>query len=126
MPTEACSKRGPPLGQRWRRAHGGQVDVGLQLWFLGRFLVLPALDIGEAREIADGQRSCITEDGRPSIASYGIRTTAEISEIRGGDPPEVDTVSGVVGDLRAVRMEVAALFYEDAGPAIAADGSDTC
>ena len=100
--------------------------MALQLWLLGRFLILPAFNVGEAREVADGQRPCIAEDGRPSIAGYGVGTTAEISEVRRGDPPEVDTVSGVVGDLRAVQMEVAALFCEDTSPAIAAYSSDTC
>ena len=85
---------------------------------------MPAIDIGEAREVADNQqRPRVAKEGRSSIASYGVGTKPEISEVRNGDPPEVDTVSGIVGDRCAVQKEVGALLQGDAGPLIAADGS---
>jgi hypothetical protein len=37
----------------------------------------------------------------------------------------METVSGIVGDRNAVQVEVGALFREDAGSVIAANGSDT-
>ena len=87
--------------------------------------ILPAIDFGEAAEVADDQRPRITKDRGSSIASYGVSTAAEISEVRSGDPLDVDTVSRVVGNRSAVQMEVGTLFREDASPVIAADGSLT-
>ena len=82
--------------------------------------ILTALHIGEARQVADGQRPLVTKDGGASIAGYGVAGT----EVADGNPADVDTVCGVVGDRNApAKIEIGALLYGDADSTIAADGS---
>ena len=91
--------------------------------------VLTALDVREAREVADGQRPLVAKDGGSPTASYGVVDEAgtwDRCEVADGDPLDVDTVSGIVGDRNAAaKMEIGALFHEDAGSLIAADGRET-
>src|ERR1019366_8916289 len=91
--------------------------------------MLSAHDFGEGAQITDHQRCRVTGDGGSSIASYCVVAEAgtwERCEVPDRDPPNVDTVPGIVGDRNtAANMEIGALFYADTGTVIIADGSET-
>jgi len=90
--------------------------------------IIPASNIGKRAQISDAQRPCVAEDGGSSIASdyvVAVAGTWDRCEVPDRDPPDVDTVSGIVGDRNAAKMEIGALIYEDAGSVITADGCET-
>jgi len=95
---------------------------------VGYWFSIAALDVGETFEVADGQGTLVAEDGGSSVAGYGVVAAAgtwDRGEVPDGDSLDVDTVSGIVGDRNAAaKMEIGALFYEDAGSVITADGSE--
>ena len=88
-----------------------------------------AHDIGETLEVADGKRPHVAKNGSSPVASYGVVAVAgteDSCKVHDGEPPDVDTVAGIVGDRNAsAKMEIGALFHEDTGPAITADGCGT-
>jgi len=102
----------------------------LTFWFRGRLLIrdsLRAVDVRETREVADGQRPAVARNGGSSISGYGVCAVAERPEVPNGVQPDLDTISGIVGDRNATELgsqiDVGALFQDDAGAVIAAEGS---